>query len=61
MAEKYAAPLEGLGEMFGGIGYMFKKAGKLLNNFANMIKVKKYEAIAKMFLNFGIAIGIMAA
>ena len=61
LAEKFAAPLEGLGKMFGGIGHMFNSAGKVLDNFAGMIKVKKYEAIAKMFLNFGIAIGIMAA
>lgn len=61
LAEKFAAPLEGLGSMFGGIGHMFNSVGKVLDNFAGMIKVKKYEAIAKMFLNFGIAIGIMAA
>ena len=54
LAEKFAAPLEGLGKMFAG-------AGKVLENFAKTIKVKKYEAIAKMFLNLGIAIGIMAA
>lgn len=61
LAEKFAAPLEGLGKMFGGIGHMFNSVGKILDNFAGMIKVKKYEAIAKMFLNFGIAIGIMSA
>ena len=61
LAEKFAAPLEGLGKMFGGIGHMFNSVGKILDNFAGMIKVKKYEAIAKMFLNLGIAIGIMAA
>lgn len=61
LAEKFAAPLEGLGTMFSGLGRMFNSASKVLNNFAGMIKVKKYEAIAKMFLNLGIAIGIMAA
>ena len=61
LAEKFAAPLEGLSKMFSGIGHMFNSVGKILDNFAGMIKVKKYEAIAKMFLNLGIAIGIMAA
>ena len=61
LAEKFSAPFEGLGKMFSGIGHMFNSAGKILDNFAGMIKVKKYEAIAKMFLNLGIAIGIMAA
>lgn len=54
LADKFAAPLEGLGKMF-------NSAAKVLDNFSGMIKVKKYEAIAKMFLNLGIAIGIMAA
>lgn len=61
LADKFAAPLEGLGKMFGSIGKMFNSAAKVLDNFSGMIKVKKYEAIAKMFLNLGIAIGIMAA
>ena len=61
LAGKFAAPLEGLGKMFGSLGKMFNSAAKVLDNFSGMIKVKKYEAIAKMFLNLGIAIGIMAA
>lgn len=61
LADKFAAPLEGLGRMFGSLRNMFNSAAKVLNNFSGMIKVKKYEAIAKMFLSLGIAIGIMAA
>ena len=54
LAEKFAAPLEGLGKMTSSLG-------KVFDQFAATMKVKKWEIISKSILNFAIAIGILAA
>ena len=61
LAEKFAAPFEGLGKMFSGIGKMFSGLGNVFNQFAATLKVKRFEIISKGILNLAMAIGVLAA
>ena len=54
VAEKLAAPLKGLGDMFSGIGKAFVGLGK-------SFKANALEKKSKAFLNIAISLGVLAA